>query len=1174
MNEPEGVFEALARMLAAAEEQKAKAGQAPAKQAPATHGAIAGALGRKNQPPVLALGAPKPFPGLTKQSQPPLKEFVEAGKGARPKANPFAPLKPGAKHSKAHEVRAMRAVSAAQGLLAMGYRLPRAVSERPTSITELEQLERWVQGALAGESEADQEARVTREIATKAKGHIENSFSEGIRKMLSGAYRQVGEPLMFAADPANTSGLRQDQRVKASGALGQALTGVAPGLGQFLASAEVIQLLSDRRIGADEKIRALTAQATLSLAPSLVGHAVSTIRKVVTSLEDPAFRSKIVARGTVSRGPEAIEDPGFAQVLQAAGLTDAQALAAKFGVGQVAAWAEREMPRVYQQARMKWERANAVPTGALRQAESLLRAPILPRVTTLGQAGRALQSQLPSILPKGVSLKSVPESTFKAAVKQHTQAELHAWLARRAENDTPYVGFYTTDIQQSNHILRDWAKETHGRDLTRSEIALFHLMGSMASPQKTPLFDSSVGLKLFDRYLRTGDISPFVAAGNRWVKAGKANYETPLPRADASGRPYLTKPTKEYEANALKRVSQLVETMGLDGAMTWLTSKHPFKEVQAKFPGLKLSEYAGKDDQVFGMFGITGAKLGSYTLNRMGILDTVTKDMWVARTLGRWFGELVGPGGTVVKEPWSIGTARNRELRKWLDDAWTEVGDEMGMRPAEVQQAMWDAEKMLYTDQGVSEPGAYVSQGVKAGREALARGEQYASVQDLQNAFDTATGQRYNDKWGRFSALDEHRRSLRSEYRGKAQSGRSGDLAPGFPGSGNHAAFERRGRGGTERNGRLALPSGASHDVHIRATYTAKPSFSQAVTRYNRGIPIQGVTFHELLPDSRGVKAYYDAITYAKAHHPYGASVYRYEPAEYAKMRLFLSEDGTTGFALKPPTGDLVGYDAVSGFSIHGPDHAAQSIVQLAGDLGARRTDAFDTVLPDIYSDAGFVTVARQKWDDNYAPTDWDKARFARHNGGEPDVVYMVYRPDKAAPYMPGVGKQVKSYEEAVKLQNRAAALAMKTNPVLLKQRGGRGVQGYYDPATNVIGLLEGKADFSTVLHETAHWWEQFLQRHETWGETFRKHYGDVSDVQGSERFARHLEAYFRSGKAPTPELGRVFEAIKGWMQAIYAHWKHGAPPAEIKRLFDETFGKRAGWVREIVGEFERSGRG
>ncbi len=35
---------------------------------------------------------------------------------------------------------------------------------------------------------------------------------------------------------------------------------------------------------------------------------------------------------------------------------------------------------------------------------------------------------------------------------------------------------------------------------------------------------------------------------------------------------------------------------------------------------------------------------------------------------------------------------------------------------------------------------------------------------------------------------------------------------------------------------------------------------------------------------------------------------------------------------------------------------------------GGRRLDCFDTVLPDLYADAGFVPVARLKWNDDYAP--------------------------------------------------------------------------------------------------------------------------------------------------------------------------------------------------------------
>lgn len=129
-------------------------------------------------------------------------------------------------------------------------------------------------------------------------------------------------------------------------------------------------------------------------------------------------------------------------------------------------------------------------------------------------------------------------------------------------------------------------------------------------------------------------------------------------------------------------------------------------------------------------------------------------------------------------------------------------------------------------------------------------------------------------------------------------------------------------------------------------------------------------------------------------------------------MRLFLTSDGKSGFALK-------GDDIVSAFK-H-TDTAGSGYVKsalaLATRLGGRRLDAFDTALPTFYADAGFKAVARTSWVDQYAPSDWSYDTFAMFNGGRPDVVFMVYDPDMAQAYKPGDGVTVADYDTGSAVQ-------------------------------------------------------------------------------------------------------------------------------------------------------------
>jgi hypothetical protein len=178
-----------------------------------------------------------------------------------------------------------------------------------------------------------------------------------------------------------------------------------------------------------------------------------------------------------------------------------------------------------------------------------------------------------------------------------------------------------------------------------------------------------------------------------------------------------------------------------------------------------------------------------------------------------------------------------------------------------------------------------------------------------------------------------------------------------------------------------------------------------------RSLDITPQTFHELSPAGAG--QFHAAISAAKASTKFGASVYVYPEDDYGGMRLFTSADGKSGFALKND-------DIVSAFKHPDTkgDNFANAVLPLATKLGGRRLDAFDTVLPNIYSDSGFRAIARTPWDDSQKPPDWDFATYAKHNGGRPDVVFMVYDPAGAKPYKAGDGITVAGYDDGTAAQH------------------------------------------------------------------------------------------------------------------------------------------------------------
>jgi len=104
------------------------------------------------------------------------------------------------------------------------------------------------------------------------------------------------------------------------------------------------------------------------------------------------------------------------------------------------------------------------------------------------------------------------------------------------------------------------------------------------------------------------------------------------------------------------------------------------------------------------------------------------------------------------------------------------------------------------------------------------------------------------------------------------------------------------------------------------------------------------------------------------------------------------------------------------------------------------------------------------------------------------------------------------------------------------------------------------KADFSTLVHETAHVYRRDLPP-ELLAEAEK--YVGVKDgkweVEHEEKFARSFEKYLRDGQAPTPLLKQVFEDFKKWLMDIYVHVSGSALDVDvhpnIKKVFDQMLG-------------------
>lgn len=135
---------------------------------------------------------------------------------------------------------------------------------------------------------------------------------------------------------------------------------------------------------------------------------------------------------------------------------------------------------------------------------------------------------------------------------------------------------------------------------------------------------------------------------------------------------------------------------------------------------------------------------------------------------------------------------------------------------------------------------------------------------------------------------------------------------------------------------------------------------------------------------------FFNAITTAKANNAYGAFVHAYSKEEYEKgdMELFLLNDGQNkgmgGVAVKED-GDIVSVFKHPDCKVSGI--VGKYLLPKALEHGGNHLDCFNYKggLPGMYAQMGFVPVSKVKFEDEFAPEDWN------YEHGRPDIVFMVH---------------------------------------------------------------------------------------------------------------------------------------------------------------------------------------
>jgi len=181
--------------------------------------------------------------------------------------------------------------------------------------------------------------------------------------------------------------------------------------------------------------------------------------------------------------------------------------------------------------------------------------------------------------------------------------------------------------------------------------------------------------------------------------------------------------------------------------------------------------------------------------------------------------------------------------------------------------------------------------------------------------------------------------------------------------------------------------------------------------------------FDDSFSEINSPEQFTEAISKSLKGNKHSSSVFVYPIEEYKNSRLFLTNDGKAGVAITKD-GDII-----SVFSYgEGKNRVAQLLVNAVKD-GGISLDHYDTRLTNIYSQFGFVPVAKVKFDRAEAPKTWDYELYKDYNNGEPDVIAMAYNGGDPNTLYKRVGKfgnvnellkktpYVNTWEQAKKLQ-------------------------------------------------------------------------------------------------------------------------------------------------------------
>lgn len=285
-------------------------------------------------------------------------------------------------------------------------------------------------------------------------------------------------------------------------------------------------------------------------------------------------------------------------------------------------------------------------------------------------------------------------------------------------------------------------------------------------------------------------------------------------------------------------------------------------------------------------------------------------------------------------------------------------------------------------------------------------------------------------------------------------------------------------------------------------------------------IQSRGVAFVEtrdVSADSAAFSSALDEARAANAKNGWAVSPKSAQDISETGVRVYMDENGSAGFGVAPD-GDI---EAVFANKSKGaPPHAAESLIPQAIAAGGSKLDCYGSGLVTLYSQYGFVPVARVVFDPEYANEGWDAGK------GTPDIYFMMATDTDADSVVANGGSYpVPTQAELDALPSMDYESAYAYRDSLLAQQEAAQAAAVNSESQGVESLEQLAAEY-TERYNRAREIEQsggdISQEEKTWLSGTLQRLLDMQQVRRSDRLALIGEERARNGET---SKGRNTEA-------------------------------------------------